>query len=72
MDREIIFETWEEPEGGYGARAIGHAIFTQGDDWNELREMVQDATKAYFFDLPEGQHPNTIRLVMRKEVLAVA
>ena len=30
---EIIFEVTEALEGGYDARALGHSIFTQGDDW---------------------------------------
>jgi hypothetical protein len=28
-DSEIIFTVEEAPEGGYEARALGHAIFTQ-------------------------------------------
>ena len=28
---EIIFEVTEAPEGGYDARALGHAVFTQGE-----------------------------------------
>ena len=27
---EIIFEVTETAEGGYGARALGYSIFTQG------------------------------------------
>ena len=30
---EIIFEVTEAPESGYDARAVGHSIFTQGEDW---------------------------------------
>ena len=41
--REIIFEVTEAPEGGYDARALGHSVFTQGDDWDDLRETVRDA-----------------------------
>ena len=32
----IIFEVTESDEGGYEARALGHSIFTQGEDWNDL------------------------------------
>lgn len=37
---EIIFEVREAEEGGFWARALGHSIFTQGEDWNDLRAMV--------------------------------
>lgn len=40
---EIIFEVTEAPEGGYDARALGHDIFTQGSDWDELKAMARDA-----------------------------
>jgi predicted RNase H-like HicB family nuclease len=70
---QIVFEVHEEPEGGFSAEAIGESIFTQGDTWEDLREMVQDATKAYFFDVPDQEHPSSIRLMLRKdEVLSVA
>ena len=38
---EIIFEVTEAPEGGYDARALGYGVFTQGEDWDGLKEMVQ-------------------------------
>ena len=47
---EIIFEVTEAVEGGYDARALGYGIFTQGDTWEELKEMVQDAVLCYFDD----------------------
>lgn len=37
---EIIFEVTEAPEGGYDARALGFAIFTQGEDWDDLNITV--------------------------------
>jgi hypothetical protein len=45
---EIIFAVEESPEGGYEARALGHAIFTQADSMDELGEMVRDAVRCYF------------------------
>lgn len=51
--REIIFEVTEAPEGGYDARALGHSVFTQGDDWDDLKEMVRD---------PEGAQGDPIAL----------
>ena len=48
---EIIFEVTESDAGGYNARAIGHSIFTQGDDWTDLKAMVKDATLCHFDDV---------------------
>ena len=68
--RELVFEVTQEEDGGYCALAIGEGIVTQGDTWEELREMVLDATKGYFFDSPM---PERIRLhLLRDELLDVA
>ncbi len=48
MGSEIIFAVEESPEGGYEAHALGHAIFTQADSMDELREMVRDAARCHF------------------------
>ena len=45
---EIIFAVTESDEGGYEARALGHSIFTQGENWNELKEMARDAVLCHF------------------------
>ena len=67
--REIIFEVTEAPEGGYDARARGHSVFTQGDDWDDLRKMVRDAVLCHFDD---GEAPRVIRLhFVREEAIAV-
>ena len=47
---EIIFEVTEAAEGGYDARALGHGVFTQGEDWDDLKEMVRDAVRCHFGD----------------------
>lgn len=67
---EIIFEVREdETDGGYNARALGHAIFTQGDTLDELREMVKDAVACHFET--EMERPKIIRLhFVRDEILA--
>jgi hypothetical protein len=66
-DTEIIFSVQESPEGGYEARALGFAIFTQADTLDELRAMVQDAVRCHF----EPQDaPRLIRLhVVKDEVI---
>ena len=56
---EIIFEVIESDEGGYEARALGHSIFTQGDDWNDLNAMARDAVLCHF---GKGNVPRMIRL----------
>jgi len=67
---EIVFLVEDAPEGGYTARALGEAIFTQADDLESLREMVRDAVRCHFDD-EEAARPSVIRLHMvRDEVLA--
>jgi len=66
---EIIFEVTEAAEGGYDARALGHSIFTQGDDWDDLKAMARDAV-LYHFD--EDEAPGAVRLhLVRDEAIAV-
>ena len=66
---EIIFDVTEAPDGGYDARALGHAIFTQGDDWDELKAMARDAVLCHF---GEDRAPRVIRLhLVREEAIAV-
>ena len=70
MEREITFEVTQEADGGFCARAIGESIFTEGDTWDELRDMVRDAVKCHF---DEGEAPATIRLHLnREEILEAA
>lgn len=57
---EIIFEVREAEEGGLWARALGHSILTQGEDWNELRTTVKDAAACHFEK--ETERPKVIRL----------
>lgn len=45
---ELIFEIRDAEEGGFFARALGHAIFTEADTWEELRTNVLDAVILHF------------------------
>jgi len=45
---ELIFLVEDAPEGGYTARALGEAIFTEADDLESLRENVRDAVQCHF------------------------
>lgn len=67
--RELVFEITQEEDGGFCAKSIGEGIYTQGDTWDELREMILDATHLYFQDQPSNA-PTAIRLhLLRDEVL---
>jgi hypothetical protein len=67
MAEEIVFLIEEAPEGGYTAKALGYSIFTEADNWHELREAVRDAVSCHF---NEGEAPRIIRLhFVRDEVL---
>ncbi len=61
---EIIFEVTEAIEGGYDARALGYGIFTQGEDWANLKAMVKDAVLCHF---DEKDTPKVIRLHLVKD-----
>jgi hypothetical protein len=66
---EIIFVVEDAPEGGYVARAVGEAIFTQADDPATLQARVREAVRAHF---DEGRAPKLIRLhFVRDEVIPV-
>lgn len=66
---EIIFEVSEAEEGGLWARALGYSIFTQGENWEDLRAMAKDAVACHFDSAVEA--PKIIRLhFVRDEVLA--
>jgi hypothetical protein len=66
---ELVFVVEEAPEGGYIARALGEAIFTEADDMDSLREMVRDAVRCHFDD---NSRPAVVRLhLIHDELIAV-
>lgn len=66
---ELVFKVIQEGDGGYVAQCLTESIVTQGDTWDELKEMVKDAVEAYYFDTPK---PRSIRLhLVRDEVLSM-
>jgi hypothetical protein len=67
MGMELIFEVRDGEEGGYCARALGHAIFTEADAWEELRTNVLEATSLHFEDAPA--HPRLVQLHYIKDEL---
>jgi hypothetical protein len=63
-ESEIVFAVQESPEGGYEARALGHAIFTQAETLEELKTAAQDAVRCHF---DEASRPSVIRLHLVKD-----
>ncbi len=69
MDKEVIFLIEEAPEGGFTAKALGHAIFTEADSMDELKPMVQEAVRCHF---AEKERPEIIHLhIVKDEVIPV-
>jgi hypothetical protein len=67
-DSEIIFSMQDSPGGGYEARALGHAIFTQAGTREELKTMVRDAVRCHF---DANTAPSVIRLhIVKDEVIS--
>jgi hypothetical protein len=66
---ELVFLVEEAPEGGYTARALGHSVFTEAEDFAELESKVRDAVRCHF---EEDELPAAIRLhYVRDHVIAV-
>jgi predicted RNase H-like HicB family nuclease len=64
---ELIFEIRDAEEGGYCAKALGHAIFSQGDTWDELRANVLEAVAVHFED--SADRPRMVQLHYVKDEL---
>ena len=47
---QLIFEIRDAEGGGFYAHAMGHAIFTEGHSWDELRANVLEAVLLHFED----------------------
>ncbi|HEX5082972.1 MAG TPA: 2-oxoisovalerate dehydrogenase [Blastocatellia bacterium] len=63
---ELIFLVEEAHEGGFIARALGQAIFTEADDLPSLRERIRDAARCHF---EKERKPAAIRLRFAREDL---
>jgi hypothetical protein len=64
---ELIFEIRDAEEGGCWARALGHAIFTEAETWEELRTNVLEATSLHFEEGPV--RPRLVQLHYVKDEL---
>ena len=68
MENEIVFLVEESPEGGFQAKALGHDIYTEADNYKELKTMVREAVQCHF---EPSNRPRVIRLHrVNDEVLA--
>jgi hypothetical protein len=64
---QIVFEVTESLDGGFEAAALGHRIFTQGETWEDLKEMVQDAVRCHFAEGDRlGHSPARTRVQTRR------
>ncbi len=65
---ELVFDVIQEQDGGFCAECLTENIFTQGDTWEQLRDHVREAVRAFHSDQPV---PDRIRLhLVRDEILA--
>lgn len=62
---EMIFMVERDIEGGYTAQALGHGIFTEGADMQELKANIKEALRCHFDN--EKDIPQVIRLHMVTE-----
>lgn len=68
-EKELIFIVEDSEEGGYTAKALEHAIFTEAESINELKNNIKEAVKCHF---EENDLPLLIRLHYTKdEVMSV-
>ena len=74
--KELIFKVYQENDGGYVAKTKLEkgSIITEGDNLDELKNMIIDAVKGFFFDKPK-EMPDSIRLhfvKVNEEIFALA
>jgi hypothetical protein len=65
---EIIFLVEESPEGGYTAKGLGVAIFTEGETIEDLQKNIKEAILCHF----DIEKPRLVRLHMVKELVFAA
>ena len=68
MINEIIFLVTESLDGGYEAKAAGHSIYTQCDEYDELHDTLRDVVKCHF---DEMEAPSLIRIHLVKDEVIV-
>ena len=66
---EIIFLIEESREGGFIATALGESIFTDGENYEEIKRNIKDAVDCHF---DEKRKPKLIRLHIVKDEVILA
>jgi predicted RNase H-like HicB family nuclease len=67
---ELIFEVRDAEEGGFAARALEHAIFTEAETREELRANVLEAVSLHFEDATD--RPRLVQIhYVRDELIPV-
>lgn len=56
---ELVFLVEAAPEGGFTARALGAAIFTEADDRETLKKHILDAVDCHY---EPQERPKIVRL----------
>lgn len=69
MRQTIIFEITQEDDGGFVAECLNEDIFTQGDTWNELKDNITEAVKAFYFD--QSFIPTVKLHLVKDEILVI-
>jgi hypothetical protein len=69
MEKIIVFEVFQEEDNGFVAECLTEDIFTQGDNWDELKANVHEAVKGFYFDQPSC--PNAKLHLVKEEALVV-
>ncbi|EAZ93049.1 type II toxin-antitoxin system HicB family antitoxin [Crocosphaera chwakensis] len=70
MNQTIVFEVSQEEDGGFVAECLTEEIFTQGDNWEELKTNVKEAVKGYYFD--QLTVPNIKLHLVKNEILMMS
>jgi len=61
---ELVFEVTQEEDGGFCAECLSENIFTQGDRWQALRQNVQEAVRAFYFDQAQRHDNSSVRFAV--------
>ena len=67
MNQTIVFEVYQEDDGGFVAECLTEDIFTQGDNWEDLKANVKEAVRGYYFD--QETVPNIKLHLVKNELL---
>jgi len=64
---ELICEIRDDEEGGFYARALGYGIFTDAENWDELRANLTEAVSLHFEEA--STRPQLLRMHYVKDEL---